>query len=57
VPSLVVDPLTDTVFLADGVFGRRGVFVFDATTGVRRQVTPTVVDGMPTDLILVRESP
>lgn len=57
VPSLIVDPLSDTLFLADGVFGRRGVFAFDATSGIRLQATPTVVGGMPTDLILLRGLP
>lgn len=54
VPSLIVDPLTNTLFLADGVFGRRGVFAFDATSGARLTTHPTAVDGMPTDLILLR---
>lgn len=57
VPALVVDPLTDTLFVPDGVFDRRGVFAFDATTGARRRDRPTVVGGMPTDLILLRAGP
>lgn len=54
VPALVVDPRTDTLFLPDGVFGRQGVHVFQASTGQRLTAEPIPTSGQPTDLLLLR---
>jgi hypothetical protein len=40
-------------YLPDGVFGRQGVHVFNATTGKRLSSTPTATSGQPTDVLLL----
>jgi hypothetical protein len=52
VPSLVHDPRTHSLFVPDGTFGRRGIFVFDADSGEILTKEPIVTEGPPTDLLL-----
>lgn len=54
VPALVHDPVANALVLPDGVFGRQGVLIFDATTGARLSSAPVPTAGPPTDVLLLR---
>jgi hypothetical protein len=54
VPALAHDPIAGTLFVPDGVFGRQGLHVFDATSGARLSTDPIPTDGAPTDVLLLR---
>jgi hypothetical protein len=54
VPSLEFDPVRNFLFVPDGAFDRRGVFVFDTSTNERLTPAPIGTSGMPTDILLLR---
>jgi hypothetical protein len=56
-PAIVHDPLIGTLFVPDGAFGRQGVYVFDAASGLRLTTDPIPTSGQPTDLLLLRQPP
>ena len=56
VPSLAHDSRRDLFFVPDGVHDRQGVHVFDVESWQRLSDKPTAVTGLPTDILLLRNT-